>query len=296
MWARPFAVRGYRRLKYQRKRMRLARELNWWKERRATILAAGRSRQVRSLDTLRLTSGQVWTLEIEANRCGVAAIASIDLDGNWHSRVGDIEGVPAPRDRAFRARTKCSVDVVWSPDRLGVRKQYLGNYGAFLRELSALYRLGRLGMRVPGILDVDFDGPTLIMSYVPGRLLREELVKAGAPVSVSDCKNEEGWQCALAAAATALPRVVPAQFITELAYDLRCFHLVGLTVRDLEWDSIVIGEDGHPWWLNFQSAEDHSELSAANFQVLADLDIERFNRLFGTELATPTLANPPTPI
>src|SRR6185503_5296783 len=195
MWARPFAVRGYRRLKYQRKRMRLARELNWWKERRATILAAGRSRQVRSLDTLRLTSGQVWTLEIEANRCGVAAIASIDLDGNWHSRVGDIEGVPAPRDRAFRARTKCSVDVVWSPDRLGVRKQYLGNYGAFLRELSALYRLGRLGMRVPGILDVDFDGPTLIMSYVPGRLLREELVKAGAPVSVSDCKNEEGWQC-----------------------------------------------------------------------------------------------------
>ena len=246
--------------------MRIARELNWWKERRATILAAGRSRQVRSLDTLRLTSGQVWTLEIEANRCGVAAIASIDLDGNWHSHVGDIEGVPAPRDRAFRPRTKFPVDVVWSPDRLGVRKQYLGNYGAFLRELSALYRLGRLGMRVPAILDVDFEGPTLIMSYLPGRLLREELVKPGA--------------------------VVPAQFITELAYDLRCFHLVGLMVRDLEWDNIIIGEDGHPWWQNFQSAEDHSELSAANFQVLADLDVERFNRLFGTELATPTRGNP----
>ncbi len=130
------------------------------------------------------------------------------------------------------------------------------------------------------------------MLYLPGRLLREELVKAAAPVRLRNWKNEEGWQCALATGRSALPPVVPAQFITELAYDLRCFHLVGLMVRDLEWDNIIIGEDGHPWWQDFQSAEDHSELSAANFQVLADLDVERFNRLFGTELATPTRDNP----
>jgi len=287
-WARPVAVRGYRTLKIHRKQMKLSRELNWWKHRLAAVLAAGRGRHVPTIDTLRLTSGQMWTVEIEANRCGVAAIASIDLDGNWHSRIGDIEGVPMPRDGAFRARTKFSVDIVWSPDRVGVRKQYFGNYSAFLRELSALHRLGRLGMRVPAILDVNFEEPTLILSYLPGRLLREELVKAGAPVRVSDCTSAEGWQRALAAGRSTIRHVVPSEFIAELAYDLRCFHLAGLMVRDIKWDNIIIGEDGHPWWLDFQSSEDHSELSAANFQVLADLDIERFNRLFGTELPTPT--------
>ena len=96
------------------------------------------------------------------------------------------------------------------------------------------------------------------------------------------------WRHALSLGRAYLSRVVTADFIAELARDLKRFHELGVMVRDIKWDNIIIGTDGHPWWIDFHSAEDHSELSREGFRVLADLDVERFNRLFGTELPTTT--------
>jgi len=291
-WFRSPAVRAYRKVKNLFRPHRVAHELNRWTLRRTAIVEAGRRRPHARIDCLGLTPDQLQTLEAEAARDGVAIVAAIDQDGYWQSRIGPIEGVPTLASGDFLPRRKFDVDVVWSHDYFGVRKRYRGNSIAFLNELSTLDRLGRLGMRVPAILDIDFDHPALVVSYIRGRVLREDLVRAGAPVRnrdrVEGFTPRQSWQRALKAGVAVLPRVTSREFIAELAHDLQRFHDAGVMLLDIKWGNIIIGSDGRPWWLDFHLAEDHSELSRESFRVLADLDVERFNRSFGTAYPTPT--------
>jgi tRNA A-37 threonylcarbamoyl transferase component Bud32 len=145
-------------------------------------------------------------------------------------------------------------------------------------------------MRVPSILDVQFDDPTLVISYIPGQVLLEELVKAGAFVrncdQAAELTSHEKRERDLTAGREVLPRVVSMAFVSELARDLQRFHEAGSMIIDIKWGNIIIGTDGHPWWIDFHLTEDHPELSRESFHVLADLDIERFNRAFGTNLPT----------
>ena len=293
-WTRSTAVRAYRRVKNFRRTRQLTHELNRWKARRAEIIDAGRRRPNARLDVLALNPSQIRALEREARRDGVAVLAGIDRDGYWESRIGRIAGVPTLADGSFVPRRKFCVDVVWSPDYFGVRKHYRGNRLAFLNELSALHRFSSLGLRVPSILDVQFDDPTLVMSYIPGQVLLEELVKAGAFVrnrdQAPDLRGQEKRDRDLLAGREVLPRVVSMAFVSQLARDLRRFHEAGSLLIDIKWGNIIIGTDGHPWWIDFHMTEDHSELSRESFQALADLDVQRFNRVYGTNLPTMNVA------
>lgn len=291
-WVRARAVRAYRRIKNLGRPSRLTRDLNRWKVHRADVVDVGRRRPNPRVDILGLNARQLRTLEAEAQRDGVAVVARIDQDGYWESGVGPIDGMPALADGSFVPRRRFSIDVVWSPEYFGVRKRYRGNRLAFLNELAALHRLGELGMRVPSILDVDFDDPALVILYVPGRVLRNELVKAGALIRNRDqargSTRGESWQRALAAGREVLPQVATKEFIAELARDLQRFHTAGLMIIDIKWGNIIIGDDGHPRWIDFHLAEDHSELSHENFRVLAALDRKRFLDAFGADYATLT--------
>jgi hypothetical protein len=130
------------------------------------------------------------------------------------------------------------------------------------------------------------------MSYLPGRVLREDLAQAGARVRNRDRAAgetpRESWQRAIASGVEALPRVMSGDLIAQLAADLRRIHDAGVMVFDIKWGNVVIAGDGQPWWLDFHLAEVHAELPRESFAVLGDLDFEKFNRSFGTAFPTPS--------
>jgi tRNA A-37 threonylcarbamoyl transferase component Bud32 len=291
-WAQPAAVRAYRYVRNHLRPLTLARELEAWKARRHDVIQAGRLRSGFHLEALRLNATQRRAVGDEVARDGLAVIATIDQDGYWESRIGPIDGVPTFVEGGFLRRNKFDIDVVSTPAYVGVRKRYRRNHRAFLNELAALDRLGALGMQVPAILDADFDEPSLVVSYIPGRVLREALVCAGAPIRNRDRvpgrTRGESWQLALRAGRAALPGVVSQEFIAELARDLARFHDATVMVRDVKWGNIIIGDTGRPWWIDFHMAESYPGMSRGNFRVLADLDIEQFNQIFGTAYPTPT--------
>ena len=292
-WIRHRGVRVYRRLKNMGRSLSLTTELAHWEARREEIIATGRRRPRSSISALGLTPPQIGTLEVRARSSGTAVVAKIDQDGYWQANVGPIREVPLINDATFLKRTKSDVHVVWSAEYFGIRKHYRGNHVAFLNELCALDRLGRLGMRVPAILDIDFQGPSLVVSYLPGRVLREALVRAGAIIRDRDhgpwSKRKRGVDVVIKAGGMLLPHVVSTEFIAEMENDLRRFHDAGLMILDIKWGNVVIGYDGLPWWLDFDMTEDHSDLSRENFEVLASLDVQRFNKFFGTTYQAPPM-------
>jgi len=264
----------------------MPRELRDWRDRCTDAVARGRQRPNAPLDVLELSAAQIRLLEEQERREGVAVVGGIDVDGYWKSLVGPVQGLPAPGDADFLPRCR-PIEIVWTREYFGVRKRYKGDFVGFLNELSILDRLGRHDLRVPSILDVDFDDPALVLSFIPGRVVRDELIRAGAPVRNRD--RVKGWshhknvQRTLRLGRPALGKVLPRGFIVELAADLERFHDLGIMMLDINWGNIVIGHDGRPWWIDFNSAEDYSELSPGSFRALADLDVARFNQAFATD-------------
>ena len=96
-----------------------------------------------------------------------------------------------------------------------------------------------------------------------------------------------GTAAAIAGGIALLPRIVSTEFIAEMERDIQRFHEAGLMILDIKWGNIVIGHDGQPWWLDFDMTEDHSELPKEYFDVLAELDVQRFMEMFGTTYQTP---------
>ena len=163
----------------------------------------------------------------------------------------DLAG-PGPGVRITLPETRFYVDIVATAEYWGLRKRYRGKREVFLRELNALHRLGRLGLRVPAILDIDFDGPSLVTSYVGGGSLD--------------------------------PRSAP--MVELLAADMRQIHRAGMILGDIRSDMFVIGVDQRPWWVNFETTEDYSGLSWDRLRFLADADVDQFNNVFGAALPT----------
>ncbi len=163
----------------------------------------------------------------------------------------DLAG-PGPGVRITLPETRFYVDIVATAEYWGVRKRYRGEWEVFLRELNALHRLGRLGLRVPAILDIDFDGPSLVTSYVGGG----RLDPGSAPT------------------------------VELLAADMRQIHRAGMTIGEIRPDMFVIGIDQRPWWVNFETTEDYSGLAWDRLRFLADADVDQFNNVFAAALPT----------
>jgi tRNA A-37 threonylcarbamoyl transferase component Bud32 len=123
----------------------------------------------------------------------------------------------------------------------------------FFRELNALHRLGDIGLRVPKIVDVDFENLSLWTSPVDGR-------------------SFEGTDM--------------VEFAELLGRDLQTIHRAGLLMGDINSHMFIIADDGLPVWVDFSGCEDFSELSWQTFRYLADRDTEKFNGVFSTSFAT----------
>ncbi|MFZ0626734.1 MAG: methyltransferase domain-containing protein [Acidimicrobiia bacterium] len=181
----------------------------------------------------------------------IATVAQVDDDGNWQWINGrplglpDLAGRPAPRTR-FELRAMVT------PEQLSLRKNFAGNRDAFNNELNALQKLGALGLPVPEILSVDFDEPSLTLSFIE----------------------------------SAPDQTLPPQTVLELGEQLFEIHRAGLLMGGFDRGSILLGADRRPWWTNFESTKDYSGMPWRSFRFLADADTEAFDQAFEADLPT----------
>ncbi|MGA8041095.1 MAG: class I SAM-dependent methyltransferase, partial [Acidimicrobiia bacterium] len=127
---------------------------------------------------------------------------------------------------------------------------------SLLAQLEALRLLKTTGVGVPSIVEVDFDGRSMTLVEATGRRL---------------------WETE----ATLDPKL-----LDRLWVDLRQIHRARLILGQIDAETILIGPDGAPHWCDFGNSRDCSKLSTAAFRLLADMDTDSFNRLFGTDHPT----------
>jgi len=297
------------------KKWNAKRDLACWSARKSELIAY-RNRAIR-IEELGLDENNVQLVRESLEKTRQVVIASIDQDGFFLSRFGPIEGVPCVSQENFFPRKRLPIDLVTVDGLVGIRKNYrdqmsnpykgslresddeakLKNYKIlFLREIEALYFLTRAGCNVPVIMDVDFNNYTLTFSYIPGKVLREELASCGA--FLRDCDVDRNFQFnQLPQAARDLKRIeegrrylqhcVNGEFIDKLFDQVRKIHSAGFRINDIKYGNIIIEKKtGNPYLIDFESSENLTGLGHHLSGVLFDDDIRKFNLLFGTD--TPT--------
>jgi SAM-dependent methyltransferase len=173
------------------------------------------------------------------------------------SRVLDVlHAEPAPA-RARRAASG-GTNYIGTPMHLtvprSVRRTYSGRTDVFHRELDVMRKLGRLpGVSVPEILDVDFDEPALVTSFVG-----TEHVTSG----------------------------IPRDTVMALGDELHRIHRAGVVLGGFSPNMVAVDPEGKPWWVDFTTATDYSKLPWEVLRFLADIDVESFNQVFGTSYPT----------
>ena len=171
----PLYAMVYRRYRHLSRLLSLNKEMSQWRSRKDEFLETGRRGYWLHLNDLGLQPDGLTRLKEDLRDKGEVAIADIDQDGLLLSHFGPIDGLPTASKQDFIARGRFTLQIVARDDKVLLRKQYRGNRLSFQSELAALHRLASAGCDVPAIADLDFEGLSITMSYVPGRTLEEML-------------------------------------------------------------------------------------------------------------------------
>lgn len=168
---------------------------------------------------------------------------------------------PRRRRRLIENRSALDIEAPGSsrPDadaRSDLTRYQARDDDSFLAQLEALRLLETKGVGVPSIVNVDFNARSMMLVGASGRRLIE-----------SD-------------------EALDPKLLDRLWVDLRQIHQAGLILGQIEAETILIGRDGSRHWCDFSNSRDCSKLSTAAFRLLADMDIDSFNRLFGTDHPT----------
>jgi serine/threonine protein kinase len=285
------------------------RDLARWRSKRSE-LTADRNSAVR-IEDLGLDETNIRRVKEDLEKTRQLVIATIDQDGFFLSRYGPIDGVPCVSQENFYPRKRLPIDLVAVDGRVGIRKNYrdqmtrpsegsskerrarLKNYKIlFLREIEALYFLTKAGCNVPAIMDVDFDTYTLTFSYIPGRVLREELASGGAILRDRDVDGNVAFT-QLPPAARERRRIeegrkylrqrVDEEFIEKLFDQVRKIHAAGFRINDIKFGNVIIEKrTGNPYLIDFESSENLAGLGHRLSRALFADDIRKCNLLFGT--------------
>ena len=262
---------------------------------RDAILSRGQSGYRAGIDALGVDSAK----RAEFKAVPEVVIGEIDQDGFVRSEVGALDGMPTVTAEEFVSRNRFDLALVARNGILAVRKDYRGNLQAFLKEVRALDALARAGCNVPALLNIDIDHLQVVMSYIVGTVVREELARRGAvvrdrDVAVHDFANLDRKEKRLARireGRTLLAAVVDEAFIEDLFRQLRVMHSLRFVWGDIKYGNVLIEKDsGEPYIIDFDGATYHPDLGERAFRRLVDADIESFNLHFGTDkLTTETL-------
>jgi tRNA A-37 threonylcarbamoyl transferase component Bud32 len=300
-------------IKKTAKKWNANRDLACWSSRKSEL--TGNSNTAIRIEELGLDDNNVQLVRENLEKTRQVVIANIDQDGFFLSRFGSIDGVPCVSQENFFPRKRLPIDLVAIDGLVGIRKHYrdqmthpsrssskerkaeLKNYKIlFLREIEALHFLTRASCNVPAIMDVDFNACILTFSYIPGKVLREELASSGAILRDRDV--DENFQFnQLSPGARERKRIeegrkylrysINEEFIEKLFDQIRKIHSAGFRINDIKYGNIIIEKrTGNPYLIDFESSENLTGLGYHLSEILFDDDIRKFNLLFGTDKPT----------
>lgn len=186
-------------------------------------------------------------------------------------------------------RVRSRIELWCTGEGLVVRKCLFGPQAdrRFIREVRALQRLAREGVRAPRVLDLDPDSLTITLPYL-GRTLEQDLLDAGAVLTglalgkragrtLSDLEVFEAYN---AEGAQVFSDTNPELGDHVLAL-VKSMHQAGVTVRGLSYSNVVISEAGELSIIDFDAATVHRRPKSIACLIDRDRDIESFNAAFG---------------
>lgn len=278
------------------RRLTVKRELTYWQTQLEDIIQTGKKGYQSSLDDLGLHAAEHRRLSHIAQNDTWIKVADIDQDSFFLSQFGPLTAVPCTTVENFHPRRKFRVSLVVSQNRLGVRKEFRGNRLKFFNELKTLHRLAKAGCNVPAILDVDFDNLDIVVSFINGKGLRQQLSDHGAAILdrqvekdplLRELSSKDLMYARIKRARKVLSQAVGIPFIEALFAELQKVHTAGIIVADFKYGNIIIEKNsGKPYLIDFENAFSYPRPQSAFFRFLRDLDRELFNVHFGTEKLT----------
>jgi serine/threonine protein kinase len=270
-------------------------KLDVWQGRRDEVLATGRQGYRRPPAALGILWQDLGAPHQELDHHSDLVIADIDQDGFLLSRVGDLRGAPTVAPERFLPRRRFDLQVVVRDGVLAVRKDFKGDRGAFVRELTALHELAQAGCNVPAVLDFDVDGLVLTVSYVVGAVLREELARRGALLRDRDVRHRGllgptsrlREHQRIARGRELLDTAVGPDFAARYFAQLRKVHAAGYVLHDIKYGNVVIEQDsGAPYLIDFDAARTYPSVGYLTRRFLRDQDYRKFNRHFAADELT----------
>lgn len=275
------------------------RSLNYWSDKKREIIQ--NTCNTINIDQLGLNDKGINSVKEEIKGKKELVIAHIDQDGFYLSHYGPIKGIPCISEDDFLPRIKYSLDLVVTDGLVGVKKKYGNNPISFLTELEILNTLSRQGCNVPSILDVDFENYSLTLSFIPGKVLREELASKGSILRDRDVNNNPNFK-QLSNKERKLKRIdegkkhlyslIDDSFIQKLYRQISKIHSANVFINDIKYGNVIIHrETGEPYLIDFELSEDLSGMGDKTKRILFDSDIEQFNLHFGTNKLTYRILN-----
>ncbi len=282
----------YRRYFKFKQRRAVEQELAYWRAQESKVLQVGEKGYRLKVQELGLSPEHLARLDKEQAR-GPVVLGDIDKNGLLLSYFGPIASVPTVAMDQYVERRRFRVQLVARDGYVGVRKSYADRKVNFVNELKILHHLGEAGCRVPAIMAVEFDDLSLTISFIAGRVLKEELAARGAKLYSSIPGKPEGPKPDERRRARAtradegrrrLAEVVDKPFVEMLYQELCSIHAAGVMDIDIKYGNVIIeARTQQPYWIDFEHATFYGDLDRGAFEILRRRDINKFALFFGAD-------------
>ncbi len=268
-------------------------KLKLYKHRKEALLSNGLKGYKLSADEAGLKPGSIMASYEKAPGKKTIYIGEIDQDGFIYPYQELFAGAPTVPREKFMERIKHKIFLVICDGFIGIEKHFR-NRQRFLNEFVALINLNKAGFNVPVVLDVNFDTLTLTVSYIRGKVLREELAKKGALIRDSqmgyiidypiDTKKEYD-QKIIEEGLKVMNQVIDREYIERLHKQIIRIHEKGFFIGDIKYGNIIIEETrGEPYFIDFEGSIQLSRIKCRRArEILKQKDIDRFAKNFGVE-------------
>jgi len=263
------------------------------KEKRAEILERGMSGYRIRTEELDLEGDWKHLLERCRDISGESVIADVDHDGYFLSYIGELHDMPTVTKEKFKVRRRSDLFLVDSSGWTGLRKDYRGRFWAFICELRALHVLAEADIHIPAVMNINFETPSLTVSYIHGKNLAEELAKRGVMIRNRDfmdnpeyrtMHNKERWKRAVEAARDVIYEVIDNKFVDELLEQMAKMHQHRICWNDIKYGNIMIEQNtGKPFLIDFDHAGYYPHASDWIFKQLSSRDLSLIRALFHLE-------------
>ncbi len=215
-------------------------------------------------------------------------IGEFDGDGFLYTRYNFISDIPKATDGHFINRNRNKIYFVVKDGYFALKKSY-GNRQSFVNEIKAFYKLVNSNCNIPSIFDIDFNDLTVTLSFIEGKVLREELARQGAKVRIRDV----GWnpesilerrkfvEKKIYEMKKYLLKVVDGNFIDNLEVEINKLHSYGIINNDIKYQNIIIEKySKEPFIIDFENSYVFNKTKGWKFNRFRKIDKAAFLKQF----------------